>query len=178
MASPYASWMDRFRLENPEEVSEVDEGDSLLDALARKGLQHEAAQLEAFRREGKSVVEIANVNAKKPDSQLKAQQALRKAMAQGVDVIFQAMLEQPPFRGWRTSWSRFRGAAIWVIIIMKSGTPNCRLQSSPRMSCSCVVTPTCCNLCRAGVPNLWSLLWGTARSAVCAQTTIFTTTVP
>lgn len=99
MASPYASWMDRFRLENPEEASEVDEGDSLLDALARKGLQHEAAQLEAFRREGKSVVEIANVNAKEPDSQLKAQQALRKAMAKGVDVIFQAMLEQPPFRG-------------------------------------------------------------------------------
>lgn len=99
MASPYASWMDRFLLESPQQAPEPDPKDALSEALARKGLRHEAAQLLMFQQQGKRVVQVPGANVKDPSSLQRARQLTQQAMADGADVVFQALLEQMPFRG-------------------------------------------------------------------------------
>lgn len=98
-ASPYASWMDRLRLLHPERAPQIDPADPLSEALARRGLRHEARQLSLFRDLGKQVVTIPDVHTRHPDSVEQASKMTRQAMCDGVDVIFQALLEQLPFRG-------------------------------------------------------------------------------
>ncbi|AWB32756.1 TM0106 family RecB-like putative nuclease [Orrella marina] len=98
-ASPYAAWMDQLRLLHPDRAPQSDPADPLSMALARKGLRHEARQLSMFRDLGKQVVTIPDVSARRPESVAQARQMTRQAMKEGADVIFQALLEQRPFRG-------------------------------------------------------------------------------
>jgi len=93
--SPFASWMDRLRLEHPQLSPERDPSDSLMELLAEKGNDHELALLDSFKQQELSVVEIPTqfINF---DEQ---HQITREAMQSGADVIFQAALELLPFRG-------------------------------------------------------------------------------
>jgi predicted RecB family nuclease len=93
--SPFASWMERLRLEHSQLAPERDPTDSLMQLLADKGNDHELALLASFRQRGLSVVEIPSqfINF---DEQ---RQATKDAMQSGADVIFQAALELLPFRG-------------------------------------------------------------------------------
>ncbi len=94
MESPYASWMDRFALECPDEKPEQNADDPLMQVLANRGYVHEDAVLEAFRSKGLSVITIeANGNAAKKAMTL-------KALHEGADVIAQARLELSPFAGY------------------------------------------------------------------------------
>ena len=94
MESPFASWMDRLALEQPDDQPEKDADDPMMQALASRGFAHEAAVLEGFQSQGLSVITI-NVEgyAAKRDMTL-------KALQDGIDVIAQARLEMPPFAGY------------------------------------------------------------------------------
>ena len=59
MDSRFVSWMTRYDLEHPGELTR-DEPDPMLDLLRRRGREHEAAVLETLRAEGRNVVEIGD----------------------------------------------------------------------------------------------------------------------
>ncbi|MBV1928540.1 MAG: helicase, partial [Gammaproteobacteria bacterium] len=94
MESPFASWMDRFIVERPEQAPEQDPADALMSSLAQKGYAHEDALETTFAEQGLVVVKIEGESAdEKQDSTL-------EAMHQGADVIVQARLELVPFGGY------------------------------------------------------------------------------
>jgi len=46
MSSPFASWMNRLKVESPEKAPEQDESDSFGELLSNKGLEHEKTLLK------------------------------------------------------------------------------------------------------------------------------------
>ena len=94
MASPFAAWMERYKLENSENNFTPDDTDPLQGLLQSKGDAHEAHFLEQFREQGKDVVEITG------ESVEEKVKATVTAMQSGAEVIFQACLELAPFRGY------------------------------------------------------------------------------
>ena len=93
MESPFASYMDRWLLEDKSVSNLMDPEDAMLKALQQKGYDHEAVFLEKLRVEGKEVVFIERA------SPGLMQKRTRKAMKSGVDVIAQAYLELGNFGG-------------------------------------------------------------------------------
>jgi len=89
--SPFASWMERCVLEQPDFVEQVDDEDSLMGLLAEKGDVHEHAILEQMESEGKYVARIDQTK----DKAL----ATMEAMQSGADIIFQAALKKDSFAG-------------------------------------------------------------------------------
>jgi len=62
--------------------------------LQRQGEDHEAAQLDALKSDGRSIIEI-------PRGPLaKAAEATRAAVAEGADVIYQSAFLSGPWGGW------------------------------------------------------------------------------
>ncbi|ALO34550.1 helicase [Colwellia sp. MT41] len=99
MSSPFASWMNRFKMEFPADAPQCDEVDALSSLLSKKGLEHEDNMLTLLQEQGKSVCVIkSEVDGKKLTID-KQKSASIAAMQQGVDVIFQAVLEHASFRG-------------------------------------------------------------------------------
>lgn len=94
LASPYASWMERYKAEKIEPVFEIDETDPLMGLLQDKGEGFEDVFLEKFRSEGKSISVIDGSSTKDK------KEATLNAMKDGADVIYQACLENAPFRGY------------------------------------------------------------------------------
>lgn len=94
MESPFASWMDRFIVERPEQAPEKDPADALMSSLAQKGYAHEDALAATFAEQGLAVVKIEGKSADEK------QASTLEAMHQGVDVIVQARLELVPFGGY------------------------------------------------------------------------------
>ena len=93
MSSPFASWMNRYALDNQDHGLEKDEADSLMSVLAQKGYEHEDAFEAKLIKDGLEVVKIDVGNNKEKLA------ATKEAMKQGVDVITQARLEAEPFAG-------------------------------------------------------------------------------
>lgn len=93
--SPFASWMARNALENPDSGIDKDPPDALLSYLAEKGIEHESRFLDELQSRYGSVVTI-------PDDLDDAGKLskTREAMQEGAEVIFQACLEKLPFRGY------------------------------------------------------------------------------
>ena len=93
--SPFASWMDRLRVERPG-TEEPDEGAPELKLLADMGKEHEKRHLAALRAAGKSVWE--------PPSELdtfeRRHEATLAAMRAGHDVIYQGALCHGDFAGY------------------------------------------------------------------------------
>lgn len=94
MESPFASWMGHYISLFPDNAPECDGEDSLAGLLQVKGDVHEHAVLESFINDGMDVVDLSGI--KDVDASL-------NAMQKGGDVIFQATLEKPPFRGYADS---------------------------------------------------------------------------
>ena len=99
MSSPFASWMNRWALGCPEEAPQPDEEDALNTMLAEKGLAHEAALLAHFQQQGLTIVDIAQDNAGANNNIARKLQVTQAAMQNGVDVIYQAVLQRDPFIG-------------------------------------------------------------------------------
>lgn len=99
MASPFASWMERLALEYPDNSPEPDPADELGGVLQQRGLQHEAHQLQQFREQGFTIAALSE-QALGSNSFPLRQQATREAMRAGYGIIYQAALEQSPFRGY------------------------------------------------------------------------------
>lgn len=85
--SPFASWMERLCLEQPEIKALKDKPDALLTYLACKGLAHESKYLATIESSSKVVVTIESSLSN--DEKVKA---TLDAMQNGADVIFQACL--------------------------------------------------------------------------------------
>lgn len=94
MASTFASWMDRYQIEQPNECPRPDQDDALNVALQHRGLEYERALLDEFTKQGQAVAVIEGdcVEAKIT--------ATREALQNGVSVIYQACLDSPPMRGY------------------------------------------------------------------------------
>jgi predicted RecB family nuclease len=92
--SPFASWMERLCLEDPENKKLKDTPDPLLAYLAEKGLAHEAQYLKQLDAGSQQVVTI-------PDTLSNAEKitATIEAMQSGADVIFQACLRGDNVQG-------------------------------------------------------------------------------
>ncbi|NLY65848.1 MAG: TM0106 family RecB-like putative nuclease, partial [Alcaligenaceae bacterium] len=99
MSSPFASWMNRWALAYPQQAPQPDAEDALNTMLAEKGLAHEAALLSHFQQQGLTVVDIARDNAGANKNIAHKLQATQTAMQNGVDVIYQAVLQRDPFIG-------------------------------------------------------------------------------
>lgn len=94
MESPFASWMDRFSIEQPEQAPQRDPADALMTSLAQKGYAHEDALESSFVEQGLSLVKIEGES---PDEKRTKTIA---AMHEGVDAIAQARLELEQFGGY------------------------------------------------------------------------------
>ncbi|MCP4928985.1 MAG: helicase, partial [Gammaproteobacteria bacterium] len=102
--SEYASWMEHYRCAYPERAPEPDAADSMMGLLQDKGEVHEQAVLAAFMAEGLQVADISTA--------LDKAQATTEAMAQGVEVIFQACLEKAPFKGYADFLVKVPGPSV------------------------------------------------------------------
>ncbi len=104
--SPFASWMTRFVLDNKDVAIARDEPDGFMNLLAERGIEHEKAQLEKFRSEGFSIVEIPTTGSKNDRLE-----ATKEALRSGADVIYQAYLTLPPFAGVADFLVKVRGSS-------------------------------------------------------------------
>ena len=94
--------LDIRQLESPIALSQRD--DEYLALLKKKGDDHERAYLDALRAEGLSIAEI--------DSSATDEQRVirtRRAMADGVDIIYQGALLEAPWRGYSDFLKRIDG---------------------------------------------------------------------
>jgi hypothetical protein len=76
MASPFASWMERLTLENPDHGIESDCRDPLLQILANRGMQHERAYLDQLNAQGLDMVVINDSDPQSAETAISRQRAL------------------------------------------------------------------------------------------------------
>ena len=94
LESPFASWMDRFDLENPGKFKR--DGDDKSDKLLQdKGMDHERKVLTALTTEHKTVTTIASSG-----DFTARHEATIAAMKSGADVVYQAALKKDSFMGY------------------------------------------------------------------------------
>lgn len=130
MTSPFASWMNRFKLECPEYEIQQDPEDPLMKLLQGKGYQHEEDFILKLRDEGLQVLEIEE---KGKQAQLKA---TLNAMKDGVEVICQGYLSMPPFSGYSDFLVKVSGKSnfgdyhyeVWDAKLSKSLKPYFAIQ--------------------------------------------------
>ena len=92
LESPFASWMERARLEDPKKY-EPDEDSAEKKLVQKKGFTHEAAFLDKLKKEGHEVATIEGKDRKV------CNESTREVMNEQVEVIFQAYLEDGCFGG-------------------------------------------------------------------------------
>jgi predicted RecB family nuclease len=86
--SPFASWYDRAAKEQPDKYKSLkDKEDKLQNVLQKKGYEHEHKILKEFKDKGLMISENL------------PQEEVKKAIEEGVDVIYQAKLKTARFSG-------------------------------------------------------------------------------
>ena len=105
--SPFASWMDRFRVERPgaEVPDEVAPDQKLLAGI---GQEHEKRHLTALRAAGRRIWEVPGAL----DSSERRQEATLAAMRAGHDVIYQGALRHGDFAGYADFLYRVETASL------------------------------------------------------------------
>lgn len=93
MGSPFASYMERKKLDDQSLRNLMDDEDPMLKSLQNKGYAHEDEFLEELKNDGRS---IEVINSADPEVML---DQTRVAMAAGVEVIAQAYLSLDDFGG-------------------------------------------------------------------------------
>jgi uncharacterized protein len=96
MSSPFASWMERLKIDHPEKVAGIPrDEDAVMGLLAQKGNVHESDYLnQLIAQYGQANVAMIDRDA------ATASQKTKAAMAHGYEVIFQAYLERDAFKGY------------------------------------------------------------------------------
>src|SRR4029434_7547045 len=100
MESDFASWMDRFNLEFPGELT-PDESDDTMRLLQTRGNQHELDYLESQKRSEKRIREITSGS--------DAHEQTLAALREGHELIYQASLVRDNFAGYADFLSRKDG---------------------------------------------------------------------
>jgi uncharacterized protein len=91
LASPFASWLDRYNVENPGVIRPDDETEEE-KLFSKAGSEHEAAILSSFKISGQNVVEISRED---PAAHAKTNAAVQAK----APIIFQAALQDGVFAG-------------------------------------------------------------------------------
>jgi len=91
MESPFSTWMDRYHLQFPGELT-PDPDSEQLQLVAREGERHEARFLEQLRANGRTITEIARGEGSIART--------RAAIDAGCEVIYQAHLAHAQFAGY------------------------------------------------------------------------------
>lgn len=92
LASPFASWMDRYCLENPGAVT-PDEATADEKLIAQTGEEHERAVLDDFKSSEATLIEISR------NDPAGAREQTLSAIGAKVPIIYQAALESGQFSG-------------------------------------------------------------------------------
>ncbi len=109
MQSPFASWMERYALENAEAAEALkDPVDPMMELLADKGNVHESDYL-AILNQTYGPDRVATIER----DQKNAAARTLGAMQQGYDVIFQAYLERDQFKGYADFLIRKPGKSVF-----------------------------------------------------------------
>lgn len=132
MQSPFASYMERKRLDDPSINDLMDEEDTVLKSLQEKGYKHEDEFLEELKNEFENVVTIDRAS---PEIMLAK---TREAMAAGADVIAQAYLSHENFAGLSDFLVKVPGASnlgdyhyeVWDTKLSKKMKPYFAIQLS------------------------------------------------
>ena len=106
MESPFASWMERLRLDRPDDVIR-DEPSEELKLIAKTGNAHEAAYLQWLKNQGRDVCEVPR------DSS--TADFTRKAIQDRREVIFQGYLSLPPFAGYTDFLVRTADSSLYEV---------------------------------------------------------------
>ena len=128
--SPFASYMERWRLIDPTVESYMDSEDPILGALAQKGFDHENKFSEKLKKEGRSIIVIER------DDYQKMRRNTHEAMKSGVDVIVQAYLSSSDFSGFSDYMIRRSGSSklgdyhyeIWDAKLARKIKPHFAIQ--------------------------------------------------
>ncbi|PWY55009.1 helicase [Legionella qingyii] len=128
MESPFVSWIEHLAVVRPDLLPPSDKKDELNDVLQHLGHQHELELLEFFEKQGLSV---ANLH-----QQANSYEATLTAMNNGVDVIYQAHLQSPPFQGYADFLIKTAGQSrfgeyiyeVWDTKLARSVKPGFLLQ--------------------------------------------------
>lgn len=141
MESPFVSWIEHLAVVHSDLLPARDEKDELIDVLQHLGNQHELELLALFEKQGLSV---ANLH-RHPNSY----DATLTAMNDGVDVIYQAHLQLPPFQGYADFLIKKAGKSrlgdycyeVWDTKLARSVKPS--------FCCNYVAMRKCLKQCRA-----------------------------
>jgi uncharacterized protein len=101
--SRFASWMDRYALEHPEEFTAQAASDEV-EMVRRKGREHEAAYLASLVAGGHACCDLRGERDRVA--------ATREAMRRGEDVVVQGALEREPFAGYPDLLVRVEGVYL------------------------------------------------------------------
>ena len=93
-ASPFASWMKHYQLQNPHEKFEV-VSDPTMELLAKRGNEHELKYLDYLKSENKNIIEI-NKNGNVEQAAIDTINALKA----GPDIIYQGAFIKDNFSGY------------------------------------------------------------------------------
>ncbi len=93
-ASPFASWMKHYQLQNPHEKFEV-VLDPTMELLAKRGNEHELKYLDYLKSENKNIIEI-NKNGNVEQAAIDTINALKA----GPDIIYQGAFIKDNFSGY------------------------------------------------------------------------------
>jgi predicted RecB family nuclease len=121
--SPFASWMDRYYLENPEKVTPDKETEDQR-LIAQTGDQHEHATLDEFKTSPTKVVEISKENAEVAGS------TTISAIEAKAPIIYQAVLSDQQFAGF-ADFLILDGAGryeVWDTKLARSPKPHYAIQ--------------------------------------------------
>jgi len=106
LESPFATWMERFAIEHPDQTPDKDPESSLMGTLAKKGYAVEDALEADFISKGRTVVKIEGKSSEEK------YRLTREAMQAGADVIVQGRLESGEFGGYSDFLVKVSGASL------------------------------------------------------------------
>ena len=121
LASPFASWMDRYHLENPGAVSPDEESEDQ-KLIAQTGDRHEKAVLGELKSTGGSLIEIPRGDT--------ARTLTLSAIGSKAPVIYQALLESGRFAGYADFLilDEHGGYEVWDTKLARSPKPYYAIQ--------------------------------------------------
>src|ERR1700677_2229450 len=104
LKSPFAFWMENSALANPDLLSFIDKEDPMMSLLQKKGEVHENTILSSLQKEGIEVVDLSKSSGSVSDTVT--------AMRAGKDIIYQAELVLPPFKGRADFLVKVKGSSL------------------------------------------------------------------
>ncbi|MCC2643540.1 MAG: uncharacterized protein K0S45_3953, partial [Nitrospira sp.] len=156
LASPFASWMDRYHVEHPGAVT-PDEATDDEALIAQTGDRHEQAVLEEFTLSVAGLVKIPKHNF------VVALAETRSAIKFKVPIIYQAALESEPFSGFADflildeSAGRYQ---VWDTKLARSPRPYYAIQL-------CCYSDMLAAVTGAPIPEKFGLILGTKERVEC-----------